>query len=464
MRNILFLFVGLFFLGCSEYLDINEDPNRLRDVQLSSLLPNVAERTSNNYYSASITTSQACYQIGSYFQHFQEFTLAGTWSGTYLSGLKNGEDLVNRAEAENSPYYAGVGRVLMAVNLGLITDCWEDAPFSDALGGTANVTPVFDSQEQLYGSIMELLDQAIVDLQAETSVFSPGSDDLIYGGDIDKWLRAAHAFKARYALHTLNKASTSASDVLSAVDQAFTSNDDDFQLVYNAIRRNPYHTDIALGNNTGNFTVTHSNYFIDLLKEGFTDTLDPRLPLLADPGLSSEFVGITDYDDAADPNTVDFSESTWHSTEQAPVVMCSYSELKFIEAEAAMDSDPGRAYGAYLEGIRANMEKVGVAEADIAAYLADPNIAVGAGNLTMGLILRQKYVTLFLNPEAWVDMRRVDFNNSAASGYAGLFIPTGGQFVDPAQRAEYPIEEVSRNGAEVSKVAKDFNEPMWRDQ
>lgn len=462
MRNILLLFVGLIFLSCSDYLDINEDPNRLRDVQLSSLLPNVAERTSNTQYEASISTSQACYQIGSYFQHFQRFTLSGAWSGAYLSGLQNGQDLVERAEEQNSPHYAGVGRVLMAFNLGLITDCWEDAPYSAALVGTENITPEYDLQEQLYGSIMDLLNQAILDLQADESILSPGSEDLIYGGDINKWLRAAHSLKARYALHTLNKPSTSASDVLSAVEQGFSSNADDLQLVYNAIRRNPYHTDIALGNNTGNFTVTHSNYFIDLLKEGFTDAPDPRLSLLADPGLSNEFIGITDYDDGADPNTVDFSESTWHSTEQAPVVMCSYSELKFIEAEAAMGSDPGRAYNAYLEGIRANMEKVGVASADIDAYLADPNIAVGAGNLNMGLILRQKYVALFLNPEAWVDMRRANFNNSII--YEGLEIPTGTNVFDPAQRAEYPIEEVSRNGAEVSKVAKDFNEPMWRDQ
>ena len=464
MRNILFLFVGLFFLGCSDYLDINEDPNRLRDVQLSSLLPNVAERTSNTYYSASLTTSQACYQIGSYFQHFQEFTLSGAWSGAYLSGLQNGQDLVQRAEEQNSPHYAGVGRVLMAFNLGLITDCWEDAPYSDALIGTENITPEYDSQEQLYASIMNLLDQAILDLQAEESLLSPGSEDLIYSGDLDKWLRAAHSLKARYALHTLNKASTNASDVLNAVDQGFSSNDDDLQLVYNAIRRNPYHTDIALGNNTGNFTVTHSNYFIDLLKEGLTDAPDPRLPLLADIGLDTVFFGITDYDPDAPANTVDFSESTWHSTEQAPLVMSSYSELKFIEAEAALESDAGRAYDAYLEGIRANMMKVGVSAADMNDYLNDPQVGVGAGNLSLGLILRQKYVTLFLNPEAWVDMRRANFNNSVMSGYAGLFIPSGGQFVDPAQRAQYPIEEVSRNGAEVSKVAKGFSEPMWRDQ
>lgn len=462
MRNILFLFVGLFFLGCSDYLDINEDPNRLRDVQLSSLLPNVAERTSNTQYSASITTSQACYQIGSYFQHYQEFTLSGAWSGAYLSGLKNGQDLVQRAEEENSPYYAGVGRVLMAVNLGLITDCWEDAPYSDALSGTANVTPVFDSQEQLYGSIMDLLDQAILDLQQEESIFSPGNDDLIFGGDIDKWLKAAHALKARYALHVVDQGLASEADVLSEVEQGFSSNDDDFQLEYNGIRRNPYHTDIALGNNTGNFTVTHTNYFIDLLQEGFTDAPDPRLPLLADLGQDTVFVGITDYDDGAPGNTVDFSESTWHSTEQAPVVMCSYSELKFIEAEAALNSNSGRAYDAYLEGIRANMMKVGVSSSDMNAYLDDPQIAVGASALTLGHILRQKYVALFLNPEAWVDMRRANFNNTAI--YEGLFIPSGGQFVDPAQRANYPIEEISRNGAEVSKVAKGFNEQMWRDQ
>ncbi len=153
--------------------------------------------------------------------------------------------------------------------------------------------------------------------------------------------------------------------------------------------------------------------------------------------------------------------------------MGSYAELKFIETEALFLQNGGtetsigstaQAYAAYLEGIQANMDKLGVAGAQSAAYLADASIAVGADNLSLALIMREKYIATFLNPESFVDLRRYDFNPEV---FIGLELPfnhneiLNGEWV---RRAQYPSSEQTRNGEEVSKVLKPINVGVWWDK
>ena len=86
----------------------------------------------------------------------------------------------------------------------------------------------------------------------------------------------------------------------------------------------------------------------------------------------------------------------------------TYAELKFIEAEAALPTNPTRAYTAYLAGINANMDKLQVpAGAERTAYITAAS--VGAANLTKALIMKEKYIATYLNPEAWNDARRFDY-------------------------------------------------------
>ena len=65
-----------------------------------------------------------------------------------------------------------------------------------------------------------------------------------------------------------------------------------------------------------------------------------------------------------------------------------------------------RAYAAYLEGIRANMNKLGVAAADRDAYVNHASVSVGEANLTLNHIFKEKYKALFLMPVTWDDARR----------------------------------------------------------
>lgn len=461
LKYILFaLVLTVPFSSCEDYLDVNVDPNRVTEVTLDVLLPTTVESTSSAHYRAAYTTNQITQHIGSYFGYPEILSMSSTWSGIYLKSMNNLDQLVTQAESLNAPHYAGIGKTLQAINLGILTDNWEAVPFSEAIQGSENFTPAYDSQQQNYAAINNLLNDAITNLQAAESVFQPGSDDLAYGGDVSQWLKLAYTLKARYAIHLTNKDATkSATDALNALANGFADNGDDFQLMYNSLNKNPWHI-LALGNNTGNLTLTQGAYLVDVMKNATTDG-DPRLAAITDAGgiPFADIVGITSYDDNAAPNNTDFSETTWHSTESAPIQMVTYAEAKFIEAEAAMiTNDAPRAYAAYLAGIEANMDKLGV---DGTAYLADSNVAVGEGNLTLSHIMKEKYVALYLNPEAWVDMRR---NNYDSNIYTNFVEPDPHSIGGSFQRVRYPEDEFNRNGDQASANNKDLIEAMWRDQ
>ncbi|WP_367388564.1 SusD/RagB family nutrient-binding outer membrane lipoprotein [Lewinella sp. LCG006] len=450
--------------NCEDYLDVNDDPNNLTEVGLSSLLPAIEFRLADAQYSVSYQAAQATQQTASYFGYFENFRMGDAWSILYLRVLANADILARQAAAAQVPNYEGIAYAIQAYALSTVTDSWEAAPWSEAFDGSNNLEPVFDEQQELYATINTLLDKAtplleyeVVDCDNEICV-SAGSD-LIYGGDMSKWLKMVSALRARMAIHLLNKGTANATAAINAANQAFTSNDDDFEFAYNDVERNPAHTGIALAVNTGNFTVAPGGYAVRLLNGELYNVADPRLEILF--GNETEYIGIDSYDDDAPANTVDFSETTFHSREQTPMFMLTYAEMKFIEAEAQLAlGQTGPAYTAYLAGIQASMDKYGVDPAAADAYLNDPVVAVGAAALTNELIMKEKYIALYFNYEVWTDMRRYNYSSNV---YRNFVIPDTDRFGGPAQRALYPTDEFNRNGAEVSKVVRDFETQMWRD-
>ncbi|MCG7860549.1 SusD/RagB family nutrient-binding outer membrane lipoprotein, partial [Flavihumibacter sediminis] len=81
------------------------------------------------------------------------------------------------------------------------------------------------------------------------------------------------------------------------------------------------------------------------------------------------------------------SVNGYYSRGNAPLALVTYAEMKFIEAEAAFRADnKPRAYAAYLAGIAAHMNKMGVPTADRDAYLSEPTVSVGEANITLELI------------------------------------------------------------------------------
>ncbi|MDT7827093.1 SusD/RagB family nutrient-binding outer membrane lipoprotein [Pricia sp. S334] len=482
--------------GCDDYLGENVDPNKElpANVTAPDLLPSAIVNTSSAHYSIAFSMCLYSQQLASYFEPgadtHEEVQLSGGWESIFLEAFSQLDQIASIAEETGDNAYLGIAKVLQAQNLGLATDQWGAVPFSTATLGEEDFTPSFDSQETVYTEINTLLDDAISLLgQASGGI---GQEDLIFGGDISKWQKTAHFLKAKYALHLSEVDQDAAvNGVLANVANGFGSNEDDFQLVYNTRNFNPWHAGVVLPNATGNASVLLSDQLVSTMNgTAFPFTtidLDPRLPRITTVGEdATEYrggingsAGVHRFatDQGADSVNIsantDFGADNFYSSQTAPIILGSYAEQKFMEAEALFLQNGGNAtsvgttqaaYDAYLEGIRANMEKLGVAAGESAAYLAEASVDVGAPNLTLKLIMREKNIAIFLNPESFVDLRRYDFSTDV---FEGLELPVNhnpllnGQWV---RRAQYPASEQTRNGAEVEKVTQDIGTGVWWDR
>ncbi len=491
MKNILKTIAVVFLIalvsGCSkDYFDVNTptsavDANQLR---MNDLLAPVIFHTIYAQYDAERT-------FGNYVQNFViqgggaagVTSISGTWSNVYLYILPNLKVIRDKAKAANAKHFDAVAQILTAINIGLATDSYENIPYSEATQASNNFTPGFDKQEDIYKDIFSLLDNAIAELEApDNSGYNIGrNEDLIYHGDASKWLRAAYTLKARYKLHLINKEGPvkAAQEALAAIQKGFSSNADDFQMSFDEKHINPWYSREVLAKHTGNSHDVICDQLVEYMDgtafpfTGGVVTRDPRLPVYAQTddgtdtykGYVSGGQGLSG--DSTQANT-DFREEGFYTNANAPIVVISYAEAKFIEAEAEFLANGGTTtstgttaagYDAYLAGIAANMAKLGVNGAD---YLADPSVAMGAANLKLQNIMKEKYIANFLNPETYVDFRRYNFSTDV---FKNLALPVDNdQSEFPGKwlvRAQYPSTETQRNPDNVSANQKSPIDPVW---
>jgi hypothetical protein len=83
--------------------------------------------------------------------------------------------------------------------------------------------------------------------------------------------------------------------------------------------------------------------------------------------------------------------------------------MQFVIAETSTDAV--EQHTAYLNGIRASFEELSLGNAEFNAYVAQSEIDPGSGNLTMDQIMTQKYIAMFVQPEAFSDWRRTAIPN-----------------------------------------------------
>lgn len=102
-----------------------------------------------------------------------------------------------------------ITRIYYAFLMSAQTDTYGDIPIKyyvkGALPPEENVE--YSSQEEVYGMIFDILDQAITNLHNIPSgqQFSFGEDeDVCYGGDVEQWIRFANTLRLRLALRISN--------------------------------------------------------------------------------------------------------------------------------------------------------------------------------------------------------------------------------------------------------------------
>jgi hypothetical protein len=421
--KILSVFAALAAItACGDLTSINQNPNGPVDVPPPSILGNVIQNVVggvNGVNSLNIRGGGLWVQYYSEIQYRDEDKYivrsgtSGGW-GFYNGALEDLQRMIIKGEANGTPNWSAVGRVLKSYTFSVMTDAMGDIPYSQALRGDTVLAPAYDTQQSIYNDLFVQLAQANSDFDLANGAPGFSVGDLIYGGDMAAWKKFGNSLRLRLAVHLSNvdptKAATEAAAAVTA--GVFTDNADNATLLYlgTSPNRNPIFNDAQGRDDYG-----MSKTFVDSL----TSWADPRLPVFAqvNPALTG-YQGL--------PNGLNDGEGTpivnisrfgafWRSRAAAPMDLLTYSEVLFLEAEAAERGwIPGGSAAAatyYTGAITASMQQFGIGGAAITAYLGQAKVGYDAAGATLAghlqQIAYQKWASQFMQGmEAWTEFRR----------------------------------------------------------
>ncbi|HUW92774.1 MAG TPA: SusD/RagB family nutrient-binding outer membrane lipoprotein [Bacteroidales bacterium] len=437
----------LFFTGCEKWIDTdrNINPDVPSDVPMNLLVPTMelsmsyqiggirAVKTTNIYMQFLNGVARQSYGESNYIMSATD--VDDLWRRMYYQPMMDAKRLIEKAGEQNSPHYAGVAKVCLALSLGTMTNLFGDIPYSEAFqGDQAVLKPDYDTQEEIYNTIGTLLDEAITDLGATGNIIAL-SGDIIYSNNKASWTKAAYALKARYALYLGEY-----DNALTYTGSAFSSNDNFIMTfgtsnaeagpIYQYATVSSYKNDIKM-----------CSTFIDKL----VATTDPRRTFYAKT-IGGAYVGSP----AGSEETNASGLGTYNNTAAAPVVLSSYAEMQFIRAECYLMKpvpDNDAAAAAYKAAVASSVLAVtGVANT---AWL-DANINTETGaTITLEKIIEQKYLAMYSTVVPYDDYRR--------TGYPAL-TPVAGAGQIPA-RFPYPQTEIAYNS--YTPVITNTNQKLW---
>lgn len=419
--------------SCDKFLDVNVNPSTV----LSAPAPNVliaAESGlgftmgSDLHRYTSLIAQQFAGQGGSGSQQaeYDRYNITPTdvnnvWRGSIYSGTQADlQKLIDQTQS-TSPAYSGMAKIMQGFLYSVTTDAFGDIPFSEALRFDQNFQPRYDASAEVYRGIIVLLNSGIDDLR-KTSTLTPGSDDLIYAGDLVKWTRFANTLKLRLYLHTFPLLSTTANADFAAVLAAgpvMTANSDNFQLAFEAVanRTNPIHQ----------YELSRANGFFPsaTLVNLMNSKADPRrTTYFTESGGTGVYTGAGNGTGVVGAPVSTFSRMSTYlrgastGTEvnsydgAAPIRMLTFAEHNFILAEYyARTGDLSNAQSSFIKGITASLTMAGIAvttSSTGAAYLAArPPLTVANA---IQQIVEEKYVANYgVAVEPWSDYRRTRF-------------------------------------------------------
>jgi hypothetical protein len=206
---------------------------------------------------------------------------------------------ISQSETEGAWNYWLAAKVMTAFNYNMLVSLYEKIPFSQALMGDANLTPIFDDSKAVDAGILAILDAAIAkSTDAKAVPTAMGAKDMLFGLDskgaevanataINSWVKFAKTLKLKILMRdfTTNQAAIQAlvteGDLL-ATDAKLT------QFTDAENKSNPlYENDRRKLNTTSNIRISET--LVAYLK----NFNDPRLAVFCEPATQYIKVGAT---------------------------------------------------------------------------------------------------------------------------------------------------------------------------
>ncbi|HET6253063.1 MAG TPA: SusD/RagB family nutrient-binding outer membrane lipoprotein [Puia sp.] len=103
--------------------------------------------------------------------------------------------------------YKDIAEILESICFQNLVDLYGDIPYSQALNVAKNFYPRYDKASDIYDSLTAKLDNAMAEINSNlsnTSVVTPTTDDVMFGGNMQNWLLFANTVKLRLLLREVN--------------------------------------------------------------------------------------------------------------------------------------------------------------------------------------------------------------------------------------------------------------------
>ena len=310
----------------------------------------------------------------------------------------------------------------------VLVDSFGDIPYTEAVSDEFPL-PKYDDDSVIYEDLISRLTAATTLLQAGQGYTTA---DVVYGGDMDAWVKFANSLKLRLGLRLADvNPGLSQSTVESAVaGGVISSNSENATIEYlgNFPNTNPLWEDLV---QSGRSDFLASNTLVDYMN----DLEDPRRMVYFDDNLDDYIGGVY----GGSNNYGAFSHiGTAFLDPTREGIFIDYAEVEFNLSKAAdlgygVDGD---AESHYNDAIRASITYWGLSEEMADAYLAQSSVSYDG---SVDQFATQFWIAMFDNPfQGWSVWRLYDAPE--------LNIPS--EFETPVPlRYTYPVDEQNLNNS-----------------
>lgn len=414
-----------------------------------------------------MSSIDATFYKGSFYTFLGEINSA-FFDNSYTYAVKSMVNLIEVARQDpKNVNVLSMARIIKVMEFSRTTDLYGDIPYFEAGKGfiDGNFSPKYDAQQAIYMDMLKELEEAGKAFDA--GLYIPKAADYIYGGDLDKWKRAANSLMLRLAMR-IQKVDPANAQLWAkkAIDGGLiTSNTETIAVKFAntgaEINSNP--NSWILGPSGSNITnipnagVQWAKTLIDMMKE----RQDPRLPVISmikggDNSIAKQR-GLPNATDATglaaldEKNLDNYSRpATGVISIALPWIYMSYAETQLLKAEAIERGwATGNAKAAFQEGQSAALAQMSwanatISNADIANY-ATKNPYPEGGTLAakMNAIHTEVYLlsaSTFNHIEGYANWRRTGYPVLTPVNYLGN--DTNGQI---PRRLRYPLSEEGIN-------------------
>ncbi|MFI5185311.1 MAG: SusD/RagB family nutrient-binding outer membrane lipoprotein [Chitinophagales bacterium] len=221
-RNLFFTALAILFIaqtGCKKKLDVNHDPNfpTLEEGNPSLVFPvgvlgTIGETGGDlaiaggmlSQFFTQASLAQQYTDVDSYNMPTTDRFVNGPWDVMYPSALENFQYVIDHSKASGDWNYYLMATVMKAYAMEVLVDMHDQIPYFEALNGAGNLNPKFDDGYTIYTDLLKTLDTALAkDFSVGTNT-PPGKQDLVFGGDMQKWKDFANTLKLKMYLRMIN--------------------------------------------------------------------------------------------------------------------------------------------------------------------------------------------------------------------------------------------------------------------